>query len=148
MAGTRPSSHRDASRAVEGNGVPSSRAIVRSTASSISRVTGGSSWRSHARWPYLVRPDEDGLAQVVQLDPAVPGPGPHVGQGAAELGVPHQRRQVVDDHGHAHVVDRAVGGHLDRTVGHGAPAEQPHITGAGQIQGLIQGDARGGHALA
>ena len=51
-AGARPSSHRDASRAVDGKGVPSSRAIVRRTASSISRVAGGSSWRSHARWPY------------------------------------------------------------------------------------------------
>ena len=28
------------------------------------------------------------------------------------------------------------------------PAEQPHVAGAGQVDGLVQGDARGGHGLA
>ena len=41
--GTRPRNHREANRAVEGNGVPSNRATVRSAASSISRVTWWSS---------------------------------------------------------------------------------------------------------
>jgi len=62
--------------------------------------------------------------------------------------MPHQRRQVVDDHRHADVVDRAVGRHPDRPVGDLVAAEQPHITHAGQIHGLIERDARGGHGLA
>jgi hypothetical protein len=75
-------------------------------------------------------------------------PGPHIGQRTAKFGVPHQRRQILDGHGHAHVVDRAIGRHLDRAVGHRVPAEQPHITGAGQLGGLIQADTRDGHGLA
>ncbi len=51
---SRPRSHPEAIRAADGNGVPSSRAMVRSSASSIARPAGGSSWRSQARWPYLV----------------------------------------------------------------------------------------------
>ena len=55
--GSRPRSHRPARRAVPGNGVPSSRAMVRSSASSIPGSGGCSSWRSHACWPYRpVRP--------------------------------------------------------------------------------------------
>ena len=50
-SGTLPRSQRDASRAVDGNGVPSRRAMVRRTASSICDVAGGSSWRSQARCP-------------------------------------------------------------------------------------------------
>src|SRR6266545_1325416 len=51
----------------------------------------------------------------------------------AELGVPHQRRQVVDDDGHAHVVDRAVRRHLDGPVGDLPAAEQPYVAGTGQV---------------
>ena len=54
-------------------------------------------------------PGEHGVAQVVQLHAAVVGAGPHVGQRAAQLGVPHQRRQVLEHDRHADVVDRAVG---------------------------------------
>ncbi len=93
------------------------------------------------------RPYADRIAQVMQLNPATTGTGPHVGQGAAQLGVPHQRRQILDDNRHAHMIDRAVGRHLDRAVGHGVPAEQPHITGAGQIHCLIQADIHGRHGL-
>ena len=49
--GGRPTSHRPASPAVDGKGVPSSRAMVRSRASSIAVVTGSSSWRSQACCP-------------------------------------------------------------------------------------------------
>ena len=49
----------------------------------------------------------DGRAQVVQLHAAVVAAGPHVEQPLAELGVPHQRRQVVEHHRHPDVVDRA-----------------------------------------
>ena len=86
-------------------------------------------------------PDQNRLPQVMQLDTAMPGPGPHVRQGAAELGVPHQRRQVLDGHRHAHVVDRAVGRHLDRAVCHGMPPEQPDVPGARQVHRLVQGDS-------
>jgi hypothetical protein len=68
--------------------------------------------------------------------------------GPAELGVPHQRRQVVDDHRHAYVVDRAVGRYPDRPVGHRVSAEQPHVTGAGEVKGLLEINARDGHGLA
>jgi len=83
----------------------------------------------------------------MQLDPAMTGSGPYVGQGAAKLGMPHQRRQVLDGHRQAHVVDRAIGCDLDRAVGRRVPAKQPHVTSAGQIHGLIQGDPRVGHGL-
>ena len=92
-------------------------------------------------------PDDDRLAQVMQLDPAVAGPGPHIRQGAAKLGMPHQRGQVLDGDCHADVVDRAVGRDLDRPVGHLVAAKQPHVTGARQIHGLIEANARGGHVL-
>ena len=46
---TRPRAQRPTSAAVAGNGVPSRRAIVVSTASSIAGVTSASSWRSQAR---------------------------------------------------------------------------------------------------
>ena len=46
---TRPRAQRPTSAAVAGNGVPSRRAMVRRTASSISGVTVASSWRSQAR---------------------------------------------------------------------------------------------------
>ena len=79
------------------------------------------------------------LPQVVQLYAAVVAAGPHVAQPLAELGVPHQRRQVVEDHGHAHVVDRRVGDHPDSVVGGGASAEQPQVAGAGQVDRLVEG---------
>src|SRR5690606_10821486 len=43
-----------------------------------------------------VRPDEYGGAQAVQLDAAMVAAAPHVRQGPAQLGVPHERWQVVD----------------------------------------------------
>ena len=58
-------------------------------------------------------PRRDGLAQVVQLHPAVVVAGPVVAHRAAELGVPHERRQVVEDDGHPDVVDRGVARRLD-----------------------------------
>src|SRR5690606_19639982 len=90
-------------------------------------------------------PDDHRVAQVVQLDPAVVVAGPHVRQRPAELGVPHQRRQVVQHDGHADVVDRAVGRPLDGAVGDRAPAEQPYVAGPGEIDGLVQTDAHFGH---
>jgi hypothetical protein len=92
-------------------------------------------------------PDDGRVAQVMQLHPPVAGARPHIRQGPAKLGVPPQRRQVIDDDRHAHMIDRAVGCHLDRQVGYRAPAEQPHITRARQIHGLIKGDAHSGHDL-
>src|SRR6266511_2325458 len=90
-------------------------------------------------------PDDDGLAQVVQLGSPLVGARPQVGQGPAELSVPHQRRQVFDDHGHANVVDRAVRAHLDGTVGHLVPAKEPHVTGTRQVEGLVEAERDTGH---
>ena len=80
------------------------------------------------------------LAQVVQLHAAVVVAGPVVAQRLAELGVPHQGRQVVEHHGHAHVVHRGVARGLDRPVGHRAAAEQPEVPRAGRVDGLLEGD--------
>jgi hypothetical protein len=60
-----------------------------------------------------VHPLLDRLPRVVQLDAAVVAPGPHVDQAVAELGVPHQWRQVVDHDTHPDVVDRTVGERAD-----------------------------------
>ena len=49
--GSRPPNQREASFAVEGNGVPSSRAMVRISASSCSFVAGSASCRNHPRCP-------------------------------------------------------------------------------------------------
>ena len=91
-------------------------------------------------------PQRDGRAQVMQLRAAVAAARPQVGQRPAQLGMPHQRRQIIQDHRHADVVDRAVGGQLDSPVGRVMPAEQPYVTGAGQVHGLIQADAHTRHS--
>ena len=57
----------------------------------------------------------------MQLDAALALPGPHVRQRAAELGVPEQRREVVERDHHPDVVDRAVG---DRRIARSA-SERP-----------------------
>jgi len=86
-------------------------------------------------------PLSDGLPEVVQLHAAMVRPGPHVEQAPAELGVPHQRGQVVEHHRHADVVDRRVRERADSVVGGGAAAEQPQVAGAGQVGGLVQAQA-------
>jgi len=78
----------------------------------------------------------------VQLDAALVAARPGVGQGAAQLGVPHQRRQVVEDDGHADVVDRRVRQRADGAVGPAAAPEQPDVTGACELDGPVQGDHR------
>jgi hypothetical protein len=82
----------------------------------------------------------------VQPDPALVLPGTPVGQRAAQLGVPEQRRQVLSDDGHPDVVDRGLGERPDRPVGHRAAAEDPPVTGAREVDCL--GQARLGHRLA
>ena len=85
----------------------------------------------------------------MQLDAALVLPGPHVGQRTAELGVPEQRRQVLQDHGHAHVVDRGVGERPDRPVGQRGAAEDPHVAGAGEVDRSVQGQlGHGGYVRA
>jgi hypothetical protein len=91
-----------------------------------------------AALPVPVRPGSHRLAQVVQLRAALVPARPRVGQRATELGVPHQRRQVLDGQRHAHVVDRAVRRHPDRVVGQAAAPEQPQVAGAGEVDGLVQ----------
>ena len=91
-------------------------------------------------------PQRDRRAQVMHLRTAMAAARPQVGQRPAQLGMPHQRGQVIQDHGHADVVDRAVCRQLDSPVGRGMPAEQPYVTGAGQVQGLIQADAHARHS--
>ena len=90
------------------------------------------------------RPDLHGGPQVMQLDAAVPAPRPDVLQRAAQFRVPHQRGQVLDHHRHADVIHRAVRADADRPVGQRVPPEQPDVAGPGQLQGLVQRDARGG----
>ena len=140
VARTRPRAQRPASAAVAGNGVPSSRAIVRS--SGVLHL--GRDRRVELAQPgallVAAGPLHDGLAQVVQLHAAVVRPGPHVEQALAELGVPHQRRHVVEHHRHPDVVDRRVGDHPDSVVGSRAAAEQPQVAGAGQVDRVVQAE--------
>ena len=65
-------------------------------------------------------------------------------QAHAELGVPHQGWEVVEDDRHADVVDRGVGQHPDGVVGRRASAEQPQVAGAGEVDRLVQGQIRHG----
>ena len=58
----------------------------------------------------------DGLIWA-ELGAAMPGAGPHVGKRLAELRVPHQRGQVLEDDCDPHVVDRRVGEGPDHHVG-------------------------------
>jgi hypothetical protein len=79
----------------------------------------------------------------VQLHAALPLAGPDVGQRPAQLGVPEQRREIVERDDHADVVDRAVRDRLDRAVGEGAAAEQPDVAGRGGRDGLRERDRHG-----
>jgi hypothetical protein len=82
----------------------------------------------------------------MQLHAALALARPHVGQRATELGVPQQRRQVVERDHHADVVDRAVRERLDRAVGDRPPAEQPQVAGRGGRHGVVEGEPGPGHA--
>ena len=117
--------------------------MVRRTASSISRghpaVLGRADQLPEpGLLPVPAAPGGDGVAQVVQLDAALVLTGPGVGQRLAELGVPEQRRHVLEDDGHAHVVDRRVGQRPDRAVGQRGAAEHPHVAGAREFDCLVQ----------
>jgi hypothetical protein len=74
----------------------------------------------------------------VQLHPALVLARPQIRKRPAQLGVPHQRRQVVDHDGHADVVDGAVGGDLDRAVSGLAAPEEPDVARAGQLERLVE----------
>ena len=87
----------------------------------------------------------DRRPQVVQLHAAVVGAAPHVQQPLAQLGVPHQRRHVVEDDRHPHVVDGRVGEHPDSLIGSRAAAEQPQVPGAGQIDCPVEAQLGPGH---
>jgi hypothetical protein len=84
-------------------------------------------------------PDAHRVGEQVQLHAALALAGPDVRQGAAELRVPEQRRQVVQGDHHPDVVDRAVGDRLDRAVGERAPAEEPDVAGRGLRHGRLEG---------
>ena len=66
--------------------------------------------------------------------------GPDVTQRAAQLGVAHQRRQVLEDHGHPDVVDRGIARGLDGAVGQGAATEDPEVSGARRVDGRVEWD--------
>ena len=87
-------------------------------------------------------PGQDGVAQVMELHPPLVLAGPQVRQRLAELRVPHQRWQVVQHHGHPDVVDRRVGERTDDPVGPGRTPEQPHVTGAREGDGVVEGQHR------
>jgi hypothetical protein len=85
-----------------------------------------------------VAPRRDRVAQQVQLHAALALARPDVGQRAPQLGMPQQRRQVVDRDDHADVVDRAVRHRADRPVGDGSPAKQPDVARSGRGDGVVQ----------
>jgi hypothetical protein len=74
----------------------------------------------------------------VQLHAALALAGPDVGQRAPQLGVPQQRRQIVERDDHPHVVDRAVGQRADRQVGGRPTAEEPDVAGRRGGDGLVE----------
>ena len=128
--------------AVLGNDTPSRRAIAVSSASSCARPDLGRELPQPGLLAVGARPAVDGLAQVVQLYAAVVAARPDVGQHLGQLGVPHQRRQVVDDDGHPDMVDRRVGQRPDRAIRRRTPAEEPQVAGPGEVDRLVQGQAR------
>jgi hypothetical protein len=65
----------------------------------------------------VVHPPLHDLARVVELNTTVIAAGPHVRQLVAQLGVPDQRRQILDRDSHPDVVDRAVAHRLYRPIG-------------------------------
>ena len=73
----------------------------------------------------------------MELYAAVMGPGPYVRERSAQLGMPHQRREVLDDDGHADVVDGAVRGQLDGSIRGFDAAEQPNVTSSCQFRSVI-----------
>jgi hypothetical protein len=85
------------------------------------------------------------VGELVQLHPALVLAGPHVGQRAAQLGVPQQRRQIVERDDHADVVDGRVGDRADGEVGDRRAAEQPHVAGRRDGDRLVQGHLGAGH---
>jgi hypothetical protein len=65
---------------------------------------------------------------------------PHVSQFVAQLGVPDQRRKVLDRDRHPDVIDWGVAHRLDRPVGAGGAAKQPDIAGPGLVQRPLKRD--------
>ena len=58
----------------------------------------------------------NGLAQIVELNPAVVAAAPEAFELVTQFGVPDQRRQVVDGHCHADMVHRCVCQGLDGAI--------------------------------
>jgi len=76
------------------------------------------------------------LGELVQLHAALALAGPHVRQGAPELGVPQQGGKVVQRNDHSHVIDGAVGHGLDCPVRERPASKQPQVTGGGGLEGV------------
>ena len=68
------------------------------------------------------------IGEQVELYTALVLAGPDVRQRPTQLGVPQERREIVDRHHHAHVVHGRVGGRADYAVGERAAAEQPDVS--------------------
>ena len=104
-----------------------------SSSSSIDRVISPVELADERPLGVLAGPHPVGLVEAVELGAAVVVAGPHVLDALAGLGVPQQRRQVVEGDDHGDVVDRGVGGDADRPVGDRPPAEQPDVAGRGVL---------------
>src|SRR5215470_12995900 len=81
----------------------------------------------------------------MQLHTAMVLAGPQVRQRPAKLGMPHQRRHVIEDDGHADVVHRAVGRDPDRPVDRRLAAEQPQVPGASEVDRGVEVDRGAWH---
>jgi hypothetical protein len=95
--------------------------------------------------PVALIPRAHRVGEQVQLHSSLALSGPHVGQRAAELGVPEQRRQVVDRHRHPDVIDGGVRERLDGAVGERAAAKQPDVARPGGGEGVLEAEADVGH---
>jgi hypothetical protein len=92
-------------------------------------------------------PRRDCVAEVMQLNAALSPPRPHIRQRAPELGMPQQRRQIVDRDHHADVVHRAVGERSDRKIRGRPSPEQPDVASRGRFDRAVkcQRDVIHGH---
>ena len=92
----RPVAHERTRPGVVGNGLPSYLSIVSISRSSCSRsIVPPSSRRTHARWPYFSSQVRTASASLCSCTPRWRSPVHASGSDAAELGVPEQRRHVV-----------------------------------------------------
>ena len=127
---------------VVGNGLPSKRSIDLHQAVLVVALDGSLQVPHPGALPVALSPGRHGFAQPMELNAALELAGPDVPQGATQLGVPQERRKVVDRDRHADVVDRAVRDRADRDVGERPAPEQPDVARRGGRNRVVESEDR------